>query len=73
MCTSVSHSSSQLQVGEGAIALQDEMCCHGPGSRLGLLPRPRLKVRHRVDASVSFGCEAHRVNELVVRLRIVQL
>src|SRR6266576_94188 len=36
--------------------------CHDPDSR-----------SHRVDASVSFGCETHRVNELVVRLRIAQL
>ncbi len=38
-------------------------CCHDHDS----------DARHRMDASVSFGREAHRVNELVVRLRIVQL
>jgi hypothetical protein len=31
------------------------------------------KVRRCMEVSMSFGCETHRVNELIVRLRIVQL
>ena len=73
MCTSVSHSSSQLQVGEGAIALQDEMCCHCPAVACGYFHDLDSKVRRCMKVSVSFGCETHRVNELVVRLRIAQL
>jgi hypothetical protein len=58
----------QLYVGEGAIALRDEMYCQCPAVASGSCHDVTQNARQSLDASVSFGCEAHRVNELVVRL-----
>jgi hypothetical protein len=58
----------QLYVGEGAIALRDEMYCQCPAVASGCCHDRGSNARHCLDASLSFGCEAHRVNELVVRL-----
>jgi hypothetical protein len=62
-----------LQVGERAIALRDEMYCQCPAVASGCCHDHDSDARHRMDANASFGCEAHRVDELVVRLRMVQL
>ena len=58
----------QLYVGEGAIALRDEMYCQWPAVASGCCYDRDLNARPCFDASVSFECEAHRVNEFVVRL-----
>jgi len=55
------------------MALRDEMRCQPPAVASGCCLDHDSNARHHIDASVSFGCEAHRVNELVVRLRVVQL
>jgi hypothetical protein len=49
------------------------MFCQCPALAWGYCHDLDSKVRRCMEVSVSFGCEAHRVNELVVRLRIVQL
>jgi hypothetical protein len=58
----------QLYVGEGAIALRYEMYGQGTEVASGYCHDRDSNTRHCLDASVSFRSEAHRVNELVVRL-----
>jgi hypothetical protein len=56
-----------------AQSLYEMKCFVSAPSLWGVATAMDSDARHRMDASVSFGCEAHRVNELVVGLRIVQL